>query len=112
MYIVHSSLEIRRIVKGDRMVGHTSQGRGSTRSGRSFFASRRQVMALSAAATFAVTSLATAGQIWDGGGANDNLGTTANWDSDALPNFAAVLQLAGTTRLTPNQETLNRTIGG
>jgi autotransporter-associated beta strand protein len=35
---------------------------------------------------------------WDGGGANNNWSTAANWDNDVLPVFPAPLTYAGSTR--------------
>ena len=48
--------------------------------------------------------LGRAGEIWDGGGSNDNIDTAANWNGDLLPPLTggtANLVFAGTTRLTP-----------
>jgi hypothetical protein len=68
-----------------------------------------------------------AGETWDGGGANNNWTTAANWNSDGLgrdsapPNDGtADIVMAGTTRLTPrvdvdwdiNSLTFNSTAGG
>jgi fibronectin-binding autotransporter adhesin len=54
-----------------------------------------------------------AGQIWDGGGTDDNWNTPANWDSDALPDFATAITFAGDTRNAPvNNLTADTTIGG
>src|SRR5262245_39434689 len=41
---------------------------------------------------------------WDGGGANDNWSTAANWVGDVAPanNGSADVVFAGSTRLTPN----------
>ncbi len=64
-------------------------------------------VALSTAiAVFMVANVAHA-QTWDGGGANDNWGTAANWNPDAAPlnNGTASLIFGGTTRLTPNLDT-------
>ncbi len=46
---------------------------------------------------------ANAGVIWDGGGADDNWGTGANWSPDGPPPVGATVDLTfdGTTRLTP-----------
>ena len=46
---------------------------------------------------------ADAGVIWDGGGADDNWGTGANWSPDGPPPVGATVDLTfdGTTRLTP-----------
>ena len=45
---------------------------------------------------------AQAGQIWDGGGADNFWMTAANWDADTLPSFAIPLDFSGAIRLTPN----------
>jgi hypothetical protein len=47
---------------------------------------------------------ARAGTFWYGGGANDNWGTTANWNPDGVPvnDGTAVIHMAGLTRLTPS----------
>jgi fibronectin-binding autotransporter adhesin len=37
--------------------------------------------------------------VWDGGGANNNWSTAANWDNNLLPIFPAPLTFAGNTRL-------------
>ena len=36
-----------------------------------------------------------AGQIWDGGGADNNWNTAANWDSNTLPTFTNAITFAG-----------------
>ena len=91
------------------MVGHTSRRRGLSASRRM---AGRKLLSSAAVTAALVGSSAFAGQIWDGEGVNDNFGTAANWDSNTLPNFAAAVQFAGSTRLTPQQDLLNRTIGG
>ena len=54
-----------------------------------------------------------AGQTWDGGGADNNWNTAANWDGDSLPNFANAITFQGATRLSPNNNrTAASTIGG
>ncbi len=54
-----------------------------------------------------------AGQIWDGGGADNNWNTAANWDSNTLPTFTNAITFAGATRLSPNNNrTAASTIGG
>jgi autotransporter-associated beta strand protein len=54
-----------------------------------------------------------AGQIWDGGGANDNWSTPANWDADSLPDFNNAITFEGANRLTPfNDLTAGTVIGG
>lgn len=42
--------------------------------------------------------------VWDGGGADDNWTTAANWVGDVEPGLGAAVQFAGTTRLTPNND--------
>ncbi len=42
--------------------------------------------------------------VWDGGGADDNWTTAANWVNDVAPGIGAALQFAGTTRLTPSND--------
>lgn len=53
----------------------------------------------------AVAPLASANQIWDGGGADDFWSTNANWVLNTLPNFNASLAFSGTQRLTPVNST-------
>ncbi len=52
-------------------------------------------------ATFILTATVHA-QTWDGGGANDNLGTAANWNPDGVPGVTADVIFGGVVRLTPN----------
>ncbi len=49
---------------------------------------------------------AAAGTTWDGGGANDNWSTGANWNPDGVPpnTGLATIHFAGSTRLTPNAD--------
>ena len=42
--------------------------------------------------------------VWDGGGADNNWSTGANWDQNAVPIFPIALTFAGTTRLTNNND--------
>ncbi len=44
--------------------------------------------------------------VWDGGGANNNWSTAANWTTDVAPanNGTATVQFAGNTRLSPHAE--------
>lgn len=60
---------------------------------------RAVALLLMMAATFC-TSLLHA-QTWDGGGANDNWSTAANWNPDAVFASGGSPNFAGTTRLTP-----------
>jgi hypothetical protein len=48
-----------------------------------------------------------AGNVWDGGGANNDWGTSNNWNPNGAPanNGTAPITFAGTTRLTPNLNT-------
>jgi autotransporter-associated beta strand protein len=56
---------------------------------------------------------AFAGQIWDGGGADDNWLTAENWDMDATPNFATPIFFQGNTRTGPlNNRPAGSTVGG
>nr|MBA3936178.1 autotransporter-associated beta strand repeat-containing protein [Planctomycetota bacterium] len=43
-------------------------------------------------------------RVWDGGGADNNWTTAANWDFDLAPIAGDDLQFAGATRLTPNND--------
>lgn len=63
---------------------------------------RRTLLALCACALGNVALHAQV--IWDGGGANDNFGTAANWDNNTAPSnpSGSVLRFAGSTRLTPS----------
>jgi hypothetical protein len=57
---------------------------------------------LLAAITLTLTAPALlAGQIWDGGGANDNWNLPANWHADSLPDFNNAITFEGATRITP-----------
>ena len=49
-------------------------------------------------------TFATSTPVWDGGGANDNFSTAANWVGDVVPVSGAATPLVfdGSTRLTPN----------
>jgi autotransporter-associated beta strand protein len=57
-----------------------------------------------------VTSGISAG-IWDGGGANNNWSTGANWDQNSVPVFPIGLTFAGTTRLANNNDLVGITAG-
>jgi len=66
-----------------------------------------------AAGALLAVSSAYAGQTWDGGGADSNWNTAANWDANTLPNFANQITFAGATRLTNvNNLDPDTTIGG
>jgi autotransporter-associated beta strand protein len=69
---------------------------------------------LLAAITLTLTAPAVlAGQIWDGGGGNDNWDLPANWDADSLPDFNNAITFEGVTRITPfNNLTAGTVIGG
>ena len=56
--------------------------------------------------------LAQAANIWDGGGADDNWNTAANWDDNAVPTFPVGLNFGGTTRLAPNNDLSSLTVNG
>jgi len=64
--------------------------------------SHRGLMGVLAAAT--MMSFAYAGQIWDGGGTNDNWSTTENWDDDTSPTFGSALTFQGNIRNTANND--------
>ncbi len=49
-------------------------------------------------------SVAHAQSMWDGGGADNNFRTAANWVGDVVPIPGSVLQFAGTTRIGPNND--------
>jgi hypothetical protein len=53
---------------------------------------------LNALWTLLTISSASAGQIWDGTGVDDNWNTAANWDSDLLPTFTNAITFTGNTR--------------
>ena len=61
---------------------------------------------------FSVFQSAMGANTWDGGGANDNWGTAANWDDNAVPGFPAALTFAGTNRLTPDNNLSSVTVNG
>jgi fibronectin-binding autotransporter adhesin len=43
-------------------------------------------------------------RVWDGGGADNNWTTAANWDFDLAPSAGDDLQFAGSTRMSPNND--------
>jgi len=51
-----------------------------------------------------LTDVARPTRIWDGGGADNNWTTAANWDYDLAPIAGDDLQFAGMTRLTPSND--------
>lgn len=54
-----------------------------------------------------------AGQIWDGGGTNNNWTSALNWDGDAAPNFSNAVTFQGETRTsTLNNRTADSVLGG
>jgi hypothetical protein len=57
----------------------------------------RAFLALAGSSILAVSS-ASAGQIWDGTGGDNNLNTAGNWDSDSLPTFTRAVTFVGNTR--------------
>ena len=58
-------------------------------------------------AAFLASTVALHAQTWDGGGANDNWSTSANWNPNGVPanDGSAALIFTGTTRLTPVVDT-------
>ncbi|HEX4265844.1 MAG TPA: autotransporter-associated beta strand repeat-containing protein [Verrucomicrobiae bacterium] len=50
--------------------------------------------------------------LWDGGGANNNWSTGANWDQNAAPIFPLSLTFAGSTRLTNNNDLSSISVSG
>ena len=67
---------------------------------------------LAPVATFLMGSAVMAGNTWDGGGGNDNWTTNANWNLDTLPTYTNPLTFAGTTRLTPNNNSATASVAG
>ncbi len=51
--------------------------------------------------SLAVSPLIHAGNTWDGGGANDNTNTAANWDANTLPGANPALLFTGSARTSP-----------
>lgn len=51
-----------------------------------------------------LTDVARPTRVWDGGGADNNWTTAANWDYDLAPIAGDDLQFAGSTRLAPNND--------
>lgn len=66
---------------------------------------RRELLRNAAAVIISVwgVNAAQAGTTWDGGGADDNWGTSANWNPDGPPPVGSTVDLIfdGSTRLTP-----------
>ena len=60
----------------------------------------------SAGVTANATTTRPTDSIWDGGGANNNFKTDANWNNDVYPDqsISTKLSFAGTTRLSPNND--------
>lgn len=56
--------------------------------------------------------LAFRSYVWDGGGSDDAWGTAGNWADDAVPIFPSPLYFAGSTRLTPFNESSGRMVNG
>ncbi len=66
-----------------------------------------------ASSSLLTLSSASAGQIWDGGGADNKWNTAGNWDADTLPDFSSEITFAGTTqRSNSNDLTADSVIGG
>lgn len=61
---------------------------------------KKNFLILNAASALLITPIASAGNTWDGEGADGNWSNNLNWDSDTLPNYAATLTFAGSTGLT------------
>ena len=55
--------------------------------------------------TFDVTTSEPTTLTWNGGGGNNNFSTAANWSPAFAPNGNKTVVFAGTTRLTPNNDT-------
>jgi autotransporter-associated beta strand protein len=74
------------------------------RSFFSWFTNPRRVLLFAIGMILAGSQAAFAGNTWDGGGANDDWGTGANWDFDSSPSPGSGNDLffGGSTRLTPN----------
>src|SRR3954471_3715484 len=74
---------------------------------------RRLALATTAAALLAPMSLSAATALWDGGAANNNFSTPANWAGDTLPAAGDLLTFDGLLRLTPiNDFPAGRAFGG
>ena len=67
----------------------------------------------SAIAALLAFSSVRAGQIWDGGGGDNNWNTAGNWDGDVLPTFTNAITFVGNTRNgAVNNLTADTLIGG
>jgi hypothetical protein len=55
---------------------------------------------------------ARAANIWDGGGADGNWSSLANWDDDALPLFPVALNFAGSAQLASINDQTGITVNG
>ena len=73
---------------------------------------RTALVAVQVLVLVSVFHSALAANTWDGGGANDDWGTAANWDDNSVPGFPAALTFAGTNRLTPNNNLSSVTVNG
>jgi autotransporter-associated beta strand protein len=77
------------------------------------FTSRIASPLAAAIAALLAISYSHAGQIWDGGGGDDNWNTAGNWDSDTLPTFTNAITFTGNVRNgAVNNLTAASTIGG
>jgi outer membrane autotransporter protein len=65
----------------------------------------------SIAALLTAASLAQAGQLWDGGGANGLWSNALNWDADTTPNYANPLEFGGAQQLN-SQNDATATVAG
>jgi autotransporter-associated beta strand protein len=61
---------------------------------------------------FQPTGGGTPSNVWDGGGADDTWANPNNWVGDGAPVFPTNLIFAGSTRLTPYNEAVGRTVNG
>ena len=64
-----------------------------------------RILALGIASLFLAAPVRAALSTWNGGGANDNVGTAANWNPVGAPTsdlVNTILQFGGAVRLTPN----------
>ncbi|MCE9545573.1 MAG: autotransporter-associated beta strand repeat-containing protein [Planctomycetia bacterium] len=71
--------------------------------------------AVGAVGVMGLAGASQASTTWDGGGANGNWSTAANWSDDAAPSFASAQSLTfitNTNSNNPTNEAANRTISG
>lgn len=65
-----------------------------------------------AAVSFACACITHAANLWDGGGADGNWNTAANWDNDAVPTSSAALTFDGSAQLTTSNNLTGFTANG